>query len=288
VLIANVDSVDDFLESSAKKEQRRNPGSRAQFRQTKKSLKISAKGSAGLFLDRNKTKFPWSDAKTFNPNDILEDRINLEILQSPSFRKLLYPPFMKSYLIIKPLHRFVSNMATYFPKIKEISNRRSFESIASIIFSDSCMNAYNMLTHYCYWTILHPLVRKTLLRIRNARTRKTVLNDQDIMFDETSDFRDEELSLEELAHQLDMHDMALQYGNDEYFHRGTCILMIDYELRSHEMMTLQMEFFVKRHFRWTQAKSMCLSRVIIALHWTRFLMVQKAKLPETIFSVLPL
>lgn len=64
--------------------------------------------------------------------------------------------------ILHPVKIFISSLGDYVPSIKSDKKGNLFKSVRKLLLSASWVRLYGLLTHFCYWNIIHPAVRSTI------------------------------------------------------------------------------------------------------------------------------
>ena len=57
---------------------------------------------------------------------------------------------------------FVSSLGDYVPVIKTDKKGQLFKSVRRMLSTASCVRLYGLLTHFCYWNIIHPAARSAM------------------------------------------------------------------------------------------------------------------------------
>lgn len=142
-------------------------------------------------------RISWCTVNTMEDiiNADLVHWLGLEEVKARSFRNMLRPLVFKEERIYKPLAKFCTNMAEYIPRVKDDSSRNQFQSICALLSSKSSVRLYGLLSHFCYWNILHPCIRSTVTRFQEDVDVTHISHDEHM--DDISAFVHDYLSVEE-------------------------------------------------------------------------------------------
>ncbi len=154
---------------------------------------IDPKVDAFLRKTQKGRNVSWCTVDTFAIYDKLLDNLGAsEVIKAP-FKKMLTPLVFNDDQIGIPLGRFCASIMDYAPSIGTDETGKAYEKILDILTNVDSLRLYGLLSHYCYWNIIHPFARRTLLKVEaygiDVRENYNDTND-----DDTSEFENISLS----------------------------------------------------------------------------------------------
>lgn len=159
------------------------------------NIEISNEGNQNTVIS-DVRRNSWGTVKTFDVNMPLFLELDRSMMQSPSFYRLLYPPYITNQLLLKPLHIFIGSIDKHIPGIAKVDDFL-YKKIIQLLSSNKSIQMYGLLCHFSYWLVLHPIIRQALLNVHN-------LEISDTFSDSRSNISTSNVSLVELAHILDI------------------------------------------------------------------------------------
>lgn len=125
----------------------------------------------------------WCTVDTFDIYDRLLDKLGAkEVIKAP-FKKMLAPLVFNDDQIGIPLGRFCASIMDYAPSVGTDETGKAYEKILDILTDVDSLRLYGLLSHYCYWNIIHPFARRTLLKVEtygiDVRENNNDTNDDD-------------------------------------------------------------------------------------------------------------
>lgn len=132
-----------------------------------KTPKVKEKVSEKSF-ERKETKkspiphFDPNESILLENNDIKKNFLKFltpKEIKSSAFQNLLHPLVFTDDQVFQSLSVFCASMMTFIPRINKDSSGRNYEKICLILSSNTCMRLFGLLSHYCYWSIVHPRVK---------------------------------------------------------------------------------------------------------------------------------
>lgn len=112
-----------------------------------------------------KQKNDLRNKASLDPNSLFKPLVQV-LKANPSmaatFRGMLKPPSYGQEDILQPVKVFVACLGDYVPSIKSDKKGNLFKTVRRVLLSASCVRLYGLLTHFCYWNIIHPAARSTI------------------------------------------------------------------------------------------------------------------------------
>jgi hypothetical protein len=102
------------------------------------------------------------EAKTQN---FQRKRTLMEEVVSKSFVEMLSPLAYSETLVFTSLSMYCQSIIEFVPRLR--TERKYFNQICTLISSPICVRLFGLLAHFCYWNILHPFARNSIVRCRD-------------------------------------------------------------------------------------------------------------------------
>lgn len=109
------------------------------------------------------------------------DMFILQRLGANGLREILAPPRMREKEdVIGAVDRFVEVMRDYVPSVRRErdTTERMRADIKTLLRSPACVGLFALLTHYCYWSVLHPLTRRAIVLSKAMIKRSSIHSGQ--------------------------------------------------------------------------------------------------------------
>lgn len=127
--------------------------------------KSDAKIDAFLRKTQKGRNVSWCTVDTFEIYDKLLEKLGAKEVVKAPFKKMLTPLVFNDDQIGIPLGRFCASIMDYAPSIAADETGKAYEKILDILTNVDSLRLYGLLSHYCYWNIIHPFARRTLLKV---------------------------------------------------------------------------------------------------------------------------
>ena len=109
----------------------------------------------------------WCTVHTLKIYDTLIDKLGVDEILSAPFKLMMKPLNFDVDKLLKVLSIYSASIVDYTPSVRKDPTGKLFDKIKNIIAMPSSIKLYGILAHYCYWNVIHPCVRRTLLLASN-------------------------------------------------------------------------------------------------------------------------
>ena len=106
----------------------------------------------------------WCTVYTLDFLHPIVDSLGIKEIQSKHFKSMLRPLSVGPQQVKIPVETFVGALADYVPSILDDTSGRLYTKLSYFLKSDSCVRLYGLLSHFIYWNIIHPCVRRACLQ----------------------------------------------------------------------------------------------------------------------------
>lgn len=106
----------------------------------------------------------WCTVYTLDFLHPMVDSLGIEEIKSKKFKSMLRPLSVGPQQVKIPVETFIVALVDYVPSILEDTSGRLYTKLSYFLKSDSCVRLYGLLSHFIYWNIIHPCVRRACLQ----------------------------------------------------------------------------------------------------------------------------
>jgi hypothetical protein len=108
----------------------------------------------------------------------LSDTEALKRVSKNGLEQVLNPPIMRANEEIKPVIKdFLDVLSDFVPSVRRERDPSGHlkGGIKMLLISQPCIGLFTLLTHHCYWTILHPVARRAVVLGRD-KTNSNIID----------------------------------------------------------------------------------------------------------------
>jgi len=118
---------------------------------------------------------------------------------------------------------FVACLGDYVPSIKTDKKGNLFKTVRRVLLSASCVRLYGLLTHFCYWNIIHPAARSTIKEMIDSNITVAMGHENNAIGSATnaiakSALNSHQHSPQHLHHHVRIHTPVLTTINSAHSH----------------------------------------------------------------------
>lgn len=163
VTFSPVKDVETFTVSSADEDDRAKhiPSHQNLFDNSGDHKAISAEGSS--------RRLSWFSASTGDIFEPLSAIVNIDSHTVEKFKVLLKPPEFDNDDVLCAVHSFMKGLADYIPSIRHDKSFQTIKATRKLLREPDCVRLYGLLVHFCYWNIIHPVVKKVIHDLRSSK-----------------------------------------------------------------------------------------------------------------------
>lgn len=131
----------------------------------------------GLFGRR----LSWISTSTAEISGPLLEIVKEDQETAEKFKLLLRPPQFDRDDLTCSVHTFMTSLAEYVPSVKFDPTFRIFKAIRKLLEMPDSLRLFGLVTHYCYWNIIHPMAKRAMGQVRaNIRAHSILFRDVDL------------------------------------------------------------------------------------------------------------
>ena len=148
------------------------------------------------------------------------------VLTRGCLNELLTPPTMKEKDDIHfAVDQFCENLVDYVPSVGRDFTGKIEEKLKKALKGDTCTGLFALLAHQCYWGVLHPLVRRAAVEVKQKTDEDEFMNNNGVnssgshFYEERSRASQNDASQnfdasQSMLHQQMSDKMNLTYGSN--------------------------------------------------------------------------
>lgn len=97
------------------------------------------------------------------------------------FKVMLKGPEFDNDDILCAVHTFMKSLADYIPSVKFDKTFETVRGVRKLVSQPESVRLYGLLTHYCYWNIIHVVAKKVMLDLRSHEPKANLYQGIDLI-----------------------------------------------------------------------------------------------------------
>ena len=94
--------------------------------------------------------------------------LGIDEIASSNFLQMMEPLKFTQEQILNPISKFTVRLTEYLPRLLREKTDRMYRSMMRVLTSNATIKLYGLMCHFCYWNIIHPCIRKTILLLKEV------------------------------------------------------------------------------------------------------------------------